>query len=92
MNVENWFTDLENSLPLHLATLGYDVWLGNNRGAAVPTYSKHIYLNRYKDNNKYWAYSFTEMGQFDLPAEIDYILELTKARTVSFIGLERGLN
>lgn len=62
---------------------GYDVWLGNNRGTTFSR--KHIKLNPDKDR-KFWAYSFTELGDFDLPAQIDFVLEKTKAEKLSYVG------
>lgn len=53
---------------------GYDVWLGNNRGT---TYSrKHTTLNPDKDKS-YWDFSFPELGDFDAPAQIDFVREKT---------------
>lgn len=61
-----------NSLAFLLADLGYDVWLGNVRG--------NTYSNRHttysKTDKRYWDYSFHEMAQFDVPAVIDYIIEI----------------
>jgi hypothetical protein len=53
-----------------LSNLGYDVWLGNNRG--------NIYSKDHKTldygSEEFEAFSFYEMGTKDLPAMIDYIL------------------
>ena len=52
-----------------MSRAGYDVWLGNNRGnkycltTATP-----------KSNSDFWNYGYEEMGDYDLPAMIDYIL------------------
>ncbi len=49
-----------------LANIGYDVWLGNNRGNK---YSRsHISLNPDKDKN-FWDFSFHEMGKYDLDSQ-----------------------
>ena len=62
---------------------GYDVWLGNNRGT---TYSrKHESLNPDKDK-KYWEYSFPELGDFDAPAQIDFVREMTGVDKLTYIG------
>lgn len=66
---------------------GYDVWLGNNRGT---TYSrKHETLNPDKDK-KYWEYSFPELGDFDAPAQIDFVREKTGAEKLTYIGHSQG--
>lgn len=59
----------EKALAFILADLGYDVWLGNARGN---TYSRH-HINMSNNDAKYWDFSWHEMAQFDLPAEIDFI-------------------
>lgn len=70
-----------------LYNLGYDVWLGNARGN---TYSKgHVKYNRYgwrDERKKYWNFSWHEIGKFDLPASIDYIIGVTGYPKMHYIG------
>ena len=61
------------SLAYILADSGFDVWLGNNRGT---TYSRE-HVNYTIHDKEFWDFSFHEMGVYDLPAEIDYILNIT---------------
>uniref|UniRef100_A0A1B0CJ10 Putative triglyceride lipase-cholesterol esterase n=1 Tax=Lutzomyia longipalpis TaxID=7200 RepID=A0A1B0CJ10_LUTLO len=62
----------ENGLAFLLADVGYDVWIGNARGN---TYSnRHITLR--KDDSKFWDFSWHEMAKYDIPAAIDYVLEV----------------
>ncbi|XP_053698628.1 lipase 1-like [Sabethes cyaneus] len=69
-----------------LANRNYDVWMGNARG------------NRYSKNHerfsvksaKFWDFSFHEIGYYDIPALVDYILEQTKAKKVHFVGFSQG--
>ena len=66
------------SVAYQICRQGYDVWLGNNRGTI---YSReHIKLNSKnpEDQIKYFDYSFAEMGEFDIPAMINFVLETTK--------------
>lgn len=57
-----------NSPAFVYALDGYDVWLGNNRGT---THSrKHVSLNPETDE-KFWEYSFVELGKYDLPSMIE---------------------
>lgn len=66
-----------------LANEGYDVWLGNNRGT---TYSrKHVTLDAAKDR-KYWDFSWAEQGQYDSPAQIDFIRKHTGEDKITYIG------
>jgi lysosomal acid lipase/cholesteryl ester hydrolase len=75
------------SLAFILANQGYHVWLGNNRGNK---YSRiHEQFNPDK-NRKFWKYSFHEMGQYDLPAMIDYIRNKTGKEKIFYIGHSQG--
>ncbi|KAH9635488.1 hypothetical protein HF086_015488 [Spodoptera exigua] len=75
----------EKSLAFQLASLGYDVWMYNARGNK---YSKgHI---RNLPEKEYWNFSYEEMGTQDLPAVIDYILQTTSRRNLSYIGFSQG--
>lgn len=65
-----------------LADLGYDVWMGNVRGNR---YSKqHRWL--VTDSKKFWKFSFHEMGKYDLPVLIDFILNKTGFKKIQYIG------
>ena len=72
-----------------LAEAGYDVWLGNARGNY---YSRnHVSLNPnagYPQN--FWRFSWDEIGNQDLPAFIDYILETTGQEKLHYIGHSQG--
>ena len=75
---EAWILHGADSMAFKLAEHGYDVWLGNNRGTL---YSRHhAYLNPDSpdDERKFFDFSFYELGQYDLPAQIDYALDTSK--------------
>ncbi|XKL65929.1 hypothetical protein PGB90_009349 [Kerria lacca] len=79
-------TGPEKGLGYILADSGYDVWMLNARGTV---YSKrHVRLS--PDKPKYWQFSWHEMGVYDLPASIDYILSITKQRRLHYIGHSMG--
>uniref|UniRef100_A0A8D9AJ73 Lipase 1 n=1 Tax=Cacopsylla melanoneura TaxID=428564 RepID=A0A8D9AJ73_9HEMI len=62
-----------HDIPYHLWRRGYDVWLWNARGNGYST--EHVNLT-YTEKN-FWKFSSHELGLYDTPAIIDYILNLT---------------
>lgn len=70
-----------------LAEDGYDVWLPDARGNY---YSRmHAKLNPDTDA-EYWNYSFHEIGFYDIPATIDFILNKTNRSKLFHIGHSQG--
>lgn len=76
----------KKALAYILCDNGYDVWLGNARGN---TYSKKH--KKYSTMDKeFWDFSWHEIGLYDLPATIDYILEHTGYTDLYYIGYSQG--
>ena len=82
-----WVFNEPNVAPAFvLARKGYDVWLGNNRGNRFS--QKHSTLN--PKQKLFWQFDWEEMGTYDTPAVIDYILNLTNQSKISYIGHSEG--
>ncbi|KAL3265319.1 hypothetical protein HHI36_009527 [Cryptolaemus montrouzieri] len=85
---DNWiFRGPEKDLPYLLSDAGYDVWLGNMRGNV---YSRgHIKLNP-DSSSTYWSFGLHEIGYYDLPAIIDYILDKSGQESLFYMGHSIG--
>lgn len=74
-----------SSLAYQLADAQFDVWLFNSRGNK---YSKGDTKNF--TAKEYWDFSYEEMGSKDLPATIDYILQETSNKKLTYVGFSQG--
>ncbi|PZC86344.1 hypothetical protein B5X24_HaOG200578 [Helicoverpa armigera] len=87
LSSDDWVTNgPHNSLPYLLAMAGYDVWLGNARG------NKHSrqHAKISPDTPEFWNFSWDEIGRYDLPTMIDYVLSTAKTETLAYVGYSQG--
>ncbi|XP_023246197.1 lipase 3-like [Copidosoma floridanum] len=76
----------ERGLGFFLADAGYDVWMGNARGNRYSRVHKCLSTKQ----KKFWKFSWHEIGIYDLPAMIDYVLNTTNNKDLSYIGHSQG--
>ncbi|CAL7948812.1 unnamed protein product [Xylocopa violacea] len=76
----------KKALAYILCDNNYDVWLGNARGNA---YSKKHKQYTTKDK-EFWDFSWHEVGYYDVPATIDYILSHTGHTELYYVGYSQG--
>ena len=70
-----------------MARAGFDVWMGNNRGNYYS--ERHINLN--PTQKEFWDFDFEQMGTYDIPAMIDFILKTTgKQKLAAYVGHSEG--
>ncbi|CAI2370342.1 unnamed protein product [Moneuplotes crassus] len=79
------------SLPLILSEEGYDVWITNNRG----NFNSYEHINPqeysvFDMKSKYWNFSFDSMAYYDVPSNVDYILDYTSNEKLTYIGHSQG--
>lgn len=85
-SADDWvINEEENSIGIRLANEGYDVWLGNSRGNK---YSLQSVKKMAKKD--FWNFSFQEMAQYDVPANIKYVLAQTGMNDLIYIGHSQG--
>ncbi|KAJ1677811.1 cholesterol esterase, partial [Spiromyces aspiralis] len=88
MNSEVWVSHptWNNILPFRLAEAGFDVWLGNSRGNKYSY--KHSRFKPYQ--REFWDYSIDDIALIDVPACVQFILDMTKAKRLTYIGFSQG--
>lgn len=96
LDQEWWFVDFSLSIYITfyilayvLADAGYDVWLPNSRGNFYSR--KHVVLDPNDPSSGFWNFSWYEMGIYDLPATIDYVLSQTENQKSYYIGHSEGV-
>lgn len=88
MNSEVWVANIDplNCLPFQLADMGYDVWLGNNRGNK---YSKK-HVSHHPSSTAFWNFSMDDFALYDIPDTIEYILYIVSQKDLVYIGFSQG--
>lgn len=70
------------------ARAGYDVWLGNNRGNKYSM--NHRTISASENPETFYDYSFQDLGQYDLPAQIDKVREVSRKEKITYVGHSQG--
>eukprot|EP01105_Mastigella_eilhardi_P000666 TRINITY_DN107_c0_g1_i4.p1 TRINITY_DN107_c0_g1~~TRINITY_DN107_c0_g1_i4.p1 ORF type:complete len:309 (-),score=62.00 TRINITY_DN107_c0_g1_i4:35-961(-) len=76
-------TNGKSSVAFYFAEKGYDVWLGNTRSV----YQRHTSLPT--NSKQYWDFCVDELGRYDFPAVIEYVVKVTRKKPV-YMGHSQG--
>ncbi|XP_055906018.1 lipase 3-like [Eupeodes corollae] len=79
----------DDSLGFLLSKAGYDVWLGNARGNTYSRNHANLKVNGVL-NDKFWDFSWHEIGMIDLPTMLKYVLNETGVEQVTYFGHSQG--
>ncbi|XP_045497930.1 lipase 1-like [Colias croceus] len=85
---EAWLIRGNTSLGITLAEMGHDIWIGDCRGNKYSR--RHVSLDPDIEAEQFWNFTFTEIGNYDLPAFIDYVLQETGYEKLNAIGHSQG--
>ncbi|RZC37634.1 Abhydrolase 1 domain containing protein [Asbolus verrucosus] len=81
-----WVAQYNQSVAFLFWEAGYDVWLGNSRGTLYS--KKHVSFKPTEE--RFWNYSFHEMGFYDNPAAVNYIRTKTQVSKIIYLGFSMG--
>ncbi|GAB0094869.1 hypothetical protein DMENIID0001_101950 [Sergentomyia squamirostris] len=76
----------KRSLVATLVKANFDVWMGNSRGSFFS--NKHV--NKSITRSKYWKFGWHEIGIYDIPAFIDFILNYTGQSSLHYVSHSQG--
>lgn len=84
---DDWVINTEQfSFGFRLANLGYDVWFGNSRGNKYSKLNTKISPLR----REFWDFSWQEMGQYDVKANLQFVLAFTNQQKLIYVGHSQG--
>lgn len=75
-----------NSIAYTLCRMGYDVWLGNNRGGF---HGEHETYSRWR-TNKMWDWDMKDLATKDVPSMINFVLKETGHEHLAVVGHSQG--
>lgn len=88
-SADAWVANTKETAPAFVfARLGYDVWLGNNRGNEFSR--KNTKIDPDAQEEQFFTYDFEQLGKYDVPAQIDGVLKKTGVSKVTYFGHSQG--
>ncbi|XP_023943679.2 lipase 3-like [Bicyclus anynana] len=71
-----------------IAAQCHELWVGNQRGNYYGR--RHVRLDPDRDA-KFWKFSTDEMGIYDIPAIVDYVLKNTRQEKLIYVGFSQAV-
>ncbi len=90
-SADTWIMHYEEEAPAFiLANAGYDVWLGNTRGNKYSREHQYLMPDYSGDKEEFFDFSFDEMAEYDVTANIDYIRDQTGKKKIGVMAHSQG--
>lgn len=74
----------KQSMAFRLVEKGFDVWVNNSRGTKYSL--EHKYIDVKREPERYYDFSFHELGIYDMPALFKFVAKNTGFKKVSCVG------
>jgi len=90
-SADTFIVNFEDQSPAFLlANAGYDVWLGNTRGNKYSRDHQWLDPDDKQDETAFWDFDFEDMSDYDVTANIDYILKTTGKQKLGVVAHSQG--
>ena len=85
--------DYHESIPIQFLEAGFDVWIDGNRGTKYQRETvEYLATGEQIPDDEFWDFTAMDMGLYDQPAQIEYILSATGKESLSYFGYSMGTN
>jgi pimeloyl-ACP methyl ester carboxylesterase len=90
-SADTWILNYaNNSLAFMMFDAGFDVWLGNSRGNKYSTNNTRLPSCCWPFNGAFWDWDWDAMAQYDVPSQVNYVLESSGQEKLIFVGHSQG--
>lgn len=88
---DKWNRSSDRNLAILLANNGYDVWLSTSRASLSSTKPDIKLHTKFSVHDpKFWQFTLDEQARYDIPCEVDTVLQHTRASKLIFGGYSQS--